>query len=132
MSGVSRLGAFLWYVIVAVVIGLAVAVSAARLLLPEMSGYRAELEALASSKVPYDIRIGALDAAWQGLSPVLALKDVQVVGDGLPAGVLDVDEIHVAMDLWQSLLAWQWRTRTIDLVGIKLTLYRTLDGLVSQ
>ncbi|HFD81661.1 MAG TPA: hypothetical protein ENK05_14910, partial [Gammaproteobacteria bacterium] len=81
----QRLLRFLWWSVAALVVTLAVTLSAARLLLPEMSEYRSQIESLAADYLHRQVRIGSLDAAWHGLSPVLRLKRVVVSGGDLPA-----------------------------------------------
>lgn len=123
-----RIGALLWYGLVGVVISLAVALSLARAMLPNMSGYKSELEQLVSQRVRHDVSIGALDAAWHGISPVLALKSVSVTGADMGHTALEVGEVRIALDVWKSLLSRQWQIGSVDLVGVDLTVYRSTDG----
>ena len=118
----QRLLRFLWWSVAALVVTLAVTLSAARLLLPEMSEYRSQIESLAADYLHRQVRIGSLDAAWHGLSPVLRLKRVVVSGGDLPAQELLIDEVQVALDLVDTLWSRKWRTAGIRLIGLELAI----------
>ncbi|MDT8388063.1 MAG: YhdP family protein [Thiogranum sp.] len=137
MRVLKRLGSLLWWLTVVVVVGLAVALSAARVLLPEMSEYRAQIETLATRFVDRPVQIGSLDADWQGLSPVLKLQRVRVHDAKFPGGSLAVREVHLTLDLFSSLVQRQWRTSRLRVIGAHLSLrslgtlgnWRNLDAL---
>ena len=107
---------------------LAVLLSVARVLLPGMSEYKSDLENMAADKIGRQVEIESLDAGWDGLSPVLALKQVQIAGQDVNGDPVTVKKVHLALDLWESLLARRWIMRSIDLVGLDVTLYRLVDG----
>ncbi len=125
---IKRFGVTVWYFLVAAVIGLAVLLSVARVLLPNMSEYKSNLEALASEQIGRVIEVGSLSAGWSGLSPVLALEQVSISSQDRTDDTVRIKEIHLSLDLWQSLLTQRWKMRSIDLVGLKLTVYRLIDG----
>ncbi len=133
----KRLGSLLWWLTVVVVVGLAVALSAARVLLPEMSEYRVQIETMATRVVDRPVQIGSLDADWQGLSPVLKLQQVRVHDEKFPGGSLAVQEVHLTLDLFSSLVQRQWRTSRLRVIGAHLSLHspgtfgswRNLDSL---
>ena len=99
---VRRVLRIFWWCFAAVVVSLAVALSAARLLLPAMSEYREQIESVAQRLVQRPVEIGQLDAAWRGLSPVLRLKQVVIRDSRFPDGVLVVDEVQVGLDVIES------------------------------
>ena len=117
-----RIFRFAWWGIAIVIVSLAVTLSAARLLLPGMSEYRVQIEAVAQKVLQRPVQIGALDAAWHGLSPVLKLKQVTISDARFPGGSLSVDEVHVALDIVNSITQHQWITAGIRLIGIELSL----------
>jgi uncharacterized protein (TIGR02099 family) len=125
---IKRFGAFIWFFLVAIVVSLAVLLSVARVLLPTMSDYRSDLETIASKQLGRVVEIGGLDAGWYGLSPILALEQVRITSPGTTSDPLDIQEIHLALDLWSSLTSRRFKTRSIDLVGLNLTVFRMLDG----
>jgi len=131
---VRRLFRVFWWCFTAVVVSLAVALSAARLLLPGMSEYRAQIEAIAQRLVQRPVEIGQLDAAWHGLSPVLRLKQVVIRDSRFPDGALAVDEVQVGLDVIQSALRRKWLTAGLRLIGTRLALSTDLTHvhLVSE
>lgn len=88
-----------WLLFTALVLGLRYAV------LPKVADYRAQIEQVASKAVGQPVRIGRIEARWEGLNPDLVLDDV-VVADrqGVPAFSLSRVEGVLS---WQSL----WRLR---------------------
>ena len=127
----KRIGALLWLTLAAALVLLAVALSAARLLLPVMSEYRGEIEAAVSDALHRQVRIGSLDAEWRSMSPVLVLNEVHVAGAGAGGGDLVVDKIRVALDPLGSLLQRRWLTRAVYVVGVRASLRRDADGRFS-
>jgi uncharacterized protein (TIGR02099 family) len=106
----------------AVVVLLALGLSAARMVLPGMSGYRAQLAVLAENYLQRPVSIGSLNASWRGFSPVLALNDVVISDARLPDGKLAVQEVQVALDLFDSLFSGTWRTAGIRVIGTRFEL----------
>jgi uncharacterized protein (TIGR02099 family) len=111
-----------WWAAAAVLVTLALALSAVRLLLPTLPDYRAQIETIATDVVKRPVSVGSLDAAWHLFSPVLKLEQVVVRDPKLPGGALVVDEVEVALDLVDSLLQRRWRTAGVRVIGTRLTL----------
>jgi uncharacterized protein (TIGR02099 family) len=111
-----------WWSFAAVVVVVAVALSAARLMLPGMSEYKTQIEAMAQRLVDRPVEIGTLDAAWRGLSPVLRLKKVVVRDARLPGGMLQIEEVQVALDVIESLTHREWRTAGLRVIGLQAVL----------
>ena len=125
---VRRVFAFAWWSIAGVVVALAVMLSAARLLLPGMSEYRVQLQFVAQKVLKRPVSIGSLDADWHGLSPVLKLNQVVVSDKRFPDGELSVNEVHVVLDIIESLRKRQWITAGVRLIGIHLSLQTDLTS----
>jgi uncharacterized protein (TIGR02099 family) len=117
---VRRVLRVFWWCFAAVVVSLAVALSAARLLLPAMSEYREQIESVAQRLVKRPVEIAELDAAWRGLSPVLRLKQVVVRDSRFPDGALVIDEVQVGLDVIESALHRKWLTAGLRLIGTRL------------
>ncbi len=109
----------IWFSFAGLVVSIAVAMSAARILLPQMSAYRAELESVSANYLQRPVQIGALDAAWRGLSPVLRLQQLAIEDERLPGGRLDIREVRVEFDILESLQHLQWRMAGIELIGLE-------------
>lgn len=110
----------IWFVFAALVVSIAVALSAARILLPQMSAYKQELESVSAHYLNKPVQIGTLNATWQGMSPVLRLQQVVVEDERLPGGRLAVAEVQVVFDILDSLRKLQWRMAGIELIGLQL------------
>lgn len=122
-----RLGRVLWWMVAGIVIALAVALSAARLLLPGMAEYRQQVEALVEEVLDRPVEIGSMDAAWYRLSPVLRLQQVVIHDDRFPGGRLDVDEVQVGLDIIDSLLRKKWLMSGIRIIGVQLAVQTRLS-----
>ncbi|WP_263223988.1 YhdP family protein [Pseudomonas alabamensis] len=113
----------------------AVYASLGRALIPLIAEYRTVVETKAHQALGVPVRIGALEGQWQGLAPVLTLRDVQV-GEGEQA--LHLDQARVVPGLWASLLAREPRLSRLQLQGVHLGLREdangrwSADGLPSQ
>ena len=109
-----------WWMVAVVIVTLAVALSAARLLLPGMSHYREQVETVAAEVFKRPVTIGSLDAAWRGISPVLKLDSVVVSDPRLPHGRIAIDEVEVKVDVIESLLQGRLRTAGVKVIGARL------------
>jgi len=123
-----RMGRMLWWVVAAVIVGLALALSAARLLLPGMGEYRGQVVNLVERTIHRQVEIGTLDAAWYRLSPVLRLQQVVIHDKAFPDGQLDIGEIQVGLDIINSLWQRKWLTSGIRIIGVKLALQTDLSA----
>ncbi|MDP3538648.1 MAG: YhdP family protein [Azonexus sp.] len=74
-------------------------------ILPTVGDYQAEIEQAASQAIGQTVKIGRIEARWQGLNPDLILDDVQILDrQGAPSFTLARVESVLS---WQSL--WRWR-----------------------
>jgi uncharacterized protein (TIGR02099 family) len=73
--------------------------------LPKVADYRTQIEQVASKAVGQPVRIGRIEARWQGLNPDLVLDDV-VVADRQGAPAFSLARVEGVLS-WQSL----WRLR---------------------
>lgn len=122
-----RLGRMLWWMVASIIVGLAVALSAARLLLPGMAEYREQVEMLVEGVLDRPVEIGSMDAAWYRFSPVLRLQQVVIHDDRFPGGQLDVGEVQVGLDIIDSLLRKKWLTSGIRIIGLQLAVQTRLS-----
>ena len=86
----------LWLAFVGLVLALRYAV------LPKIGDYRGEIEQVASRVVGQPVRIGSLEARWQGLNPDLVLDEV-VVADRQGQAAFSLARVEGVLS-WQSLL----------------------------
>jgi len=118
----------LWMLLLTLLVLFAAALSAARLLLPEVVAYRVEIEQAISQALDKQVTIGRLQAGWRGLNPVIRLKAVELSD---PAGrhePIAVPEIRVTVDAEHYLRYQEVRLAGIAVIGADLTLVRDAGG----
>jgi len=124
---VRRVLLYLWYGIAGSVITLALLLSAARLALPMMDGYRQQVQDWLIARSGEDIRIGGLDLAWHGLGPEIRLLDV-VWLDKQAQPLLKAGVVGLGLDLWDYFRRGVLTTNWIGLDELELGLRETEDG----
>jgi len=124
----KRVAVFFWFLSAAVIVGLAVALSTARVLLPTMSAYKSDLEALTSARLRHPVVIGSLSASWRGMSPALSLRNLRIEDPRLDNGALEIGEVRVVVDIWRSLLDWRWQTRLLEVSDTSVSIHHEPDG----
>lgn len=128
---IRRLLGIAWLTFAVLVIGAAVAVSLARLLLPLADGYRAEIERLASRQLGRPVEIGRMTAGWYGLHPDLRFQDVRVLTPDGGATWLELREVRASIQVLPSLLNRRVETGSIGVVGGTVDVRRHDDGSYS-
>ncbi len=124
----QRLLRYLWYTTATVVIGFALLLSVARLVLPMMDDYRLQLQDWIMANSGQDVRIGQLDLAWRGLGPEVRLLDVALMKPDSEEPLLEADSLGLGFDLLRYLRAGQLTTKWISLEGAELSLQETEPG----
>lgn len=100
-------------------------VSLGRALLPLVAEYRGELESRASAALGQPLRVGALEGGWQGLAPLLVLRDLQLEHDG---EALHLDQLRLVPDVLASLRSRSLRIARLELEGLQLGVQEQADG----
>ncbi len=126
-----KLFAILWAGTAALVVGLALLVSVARLLLPLLDHYRLELQQFASAQVGRQVEIGEISAGWRGLHPDLRIRDVRVLTADGSQTWLSMREVRASVKVFDSLRRQRFETGQISLVGGSLDVARHADGSYS-
>ena len=99
-------------------------------LLPQVENYRVEVEAALTRAVGLPVRIGGLQADWDGLRPRLMVSNLRVLDrEGREALVLPAVEPVVA---WSTLLAGELRLYTLAIDGPRLTVRRDASGAIKD
>jgi len=100
-------------------------VSLGRALVPLVAEYRGELESQASAALGQPLHVGALEGRWQGLAPLLLLRDVQLELNG---EALHLDQLRLVPDVLASLRSRSLRIARLELQGLQLGLQEDADG----
>ncbi len=107
ISTFTRLGRFVLWLIVSLLVLLAIAVTALRMLLPEMNRFQGEIERWVTNQTNIQMSITDVRGFWRNTHPSLALQGVKAdLADGVDIR-LATDQIDIEFDLIQSLLLRQ-------------------------
>lgn len=107
---------------------LALALTVARLLLPGLGHYRAEVEAQVSALVKQPVSIGQLEVSWHGWGPRLILKDVGLLDAGRQRTIIRLQSASVDLSVPATLFSGHITLSDLTLMGIDLALVRREDG----
>lgn len=119
-STFTRLGRFILWLIVSLLVLLAVVVTALRVLLPEMNRYQSEIERWATQQTNIQFKVTDVRGFWKNTHPSLALKAVRAE---LPVSSkihISTQQIDIEFDLFQSLLNRQPVIADMNIHGMKL------------
>lgn len=100
-------------------------VSLGRALVPLVAEYQGEVERRASEALGQPLHIGALAGRWQGFSPQLELRDVQLEAEG---EALHLERLRLVPDVLASLRTRSLRIARVELQGLQLGLRQESDG----
>ena len=118
----------LWMLLVTLLVLIAMALTAARILVPELGAYRMEIEQAASQALSKQVSIGRMAASWRGLNPVIKLKDVELIDPAGAHEAMTIREIWVTVDAEQYLSQQVVKLAGIDVIGADFSLVRDADG----
>lgn len=119
-----------WWIAVSAIILVGVVVAIARLGLPLVADYRAEVEQRLQQELGVSLSIGAVEADWHGLYPQLRVQQLALYDDqGEPTGVR-FEQMHITLDVWASLRHWQLQPADLELSGSRFEVIRDLDGRI--
>ncbi len=93
----------------------------ARVGLPFVGAYRAEIQNYVSSFLDKNVEIGALDMSWQKFGPRLVLHDVILDSGADSSQNVDLKKIYFDLDLLRSWLNGAWQINEVSIVGAKLS-----------
>jgi len=110
------------------VISIAVLLSVARMLLPLVDEYRAEIESWLSVELDRKLKIGSITAAWKGLYPKLVVSEVSLLSEDGKDSWLEIEEIRVSVNILSLLSAGHVETGVINVVGTSISLEHHDDG----
>lgn len=109
----------------------ALAFSALRLLLPIVPGYKTELERIAGGYLDAPVTIERMETDWKWFRPRLRLLGVQIQKPGASASFLQVDEIILGMNPLASAIRRRVEIDEITVVGTHLSVLRDSEGRIT-
>ena len=108
-------------------IGLAVLVQCGRSFSPLVSEYSLEISDYLSQKLNADVSIGAIDANWDGLKPVVNVRDIRITSHAQEP-ILTLNSARLRLDLISSLLNLRFVWGGINVHQAKLEFEQTPEG----
>ena len=116
------------YLIAAVILLAAVAVSVVRLALPNISQYKGQVEAWAESYMEYPVAVDSISAEWQGWTPSLLLTGVRLRSRDGAGDIIGFDAATVEISPLMSLWKLSPVPRRIVISGLDVSVSRLADG----
>ncbi|MBI3774916.1 MAG: TIGR02099 family protein, partial [Gammaproteobacteria bacterium] len=122
------LGCTVGYALIVFLVVSALALTAARLLLPQAHQYTQQIEQLLSTTLQTPVRIGRLDAYWHRFGPQLVVKDVRILD---ARGEQEISRFALArldFDLWSLVQSGRLGLSGVAVSGVQLVVERLPEG----
>ena len=116
------------YVIAAVILSAAIAITGIRLALPGISQYKGAVEDWAAALLENTVIVDSISAEWQGWNPSLSLRGVRLRNRGGTEQLISFDAATVEISPLMSLWKQQPVPRRIVISGLNLSVSRLADG----
>lgn len=130
-KALKKIANILWLSLIVVIILTGILVSIGRLASPYLKDFKQDIEAQVSQLTGSNVKIGKLNARWQGFGPTLVLGDIEITTASdkqkpLKLGRIDLDLSIKSFISKGTVLPWN-----VVLHGIKLQLIRNTDGKIN-
>ncbi|MCL2912263.1 TIGR02099 family protein [Shewanella corallii] len=125
-SAFAKFTRFCGFTLAAALVLFALTVSLIRGLLPQLDEVRQDLVHMLEADYGIHLEVGRLEAQWQAFGPALTVTDLQLPEqDKLPLA-LDVKQVQVKLDFWESLMTLSPQVEDVlfDGVAVKLDIDR--------
>jgi len=122
---------FSWYAFAFIVLNAAVLVTVVRLALPEIGGYKDEIQSWVSEYMDYPVVIDEINAEWQGWTPQLYLSDIDLYTPDNSSRIINFDSAPLGIDLVASLNNREIVPSQLSISGLNLKFTRNIDGSIS-
>ncbi len=122
-----HIGRWTMYVSATILVLVALIFTLARIGLPALAGKKDEIESFISEKSSYPVRIGKLDAYWEGLRPGLRIEGLEIFSSADLTRAIRLGEVRVSLALFPLV----WGELQIDSLVVakpSLALERLVDG----
>jgi uncharacterized protein (TIGR02099 family) len=122
---------FIWYAFAFIVLNAAVLATVVRLALPEIGGYKDEIQSWVSEYMDYPVIINEINAEWQGWMPHLYLKNIDLYTVDNSSLITKFDSAYLGIDLFASLNQRELVPSHLSINGLDLEFTRNIDGSIS-
>ncbi|EKT59957.1 AsmA2 domain-containing protein YhdP [Providencia sneebia] len=102
----------------------AILLTGLRFFLPNIDSYRKDIISYIEKNTDISMQIGKIEGAWQSFGPVLTFTDVVVHHDDVDA---QASKIAFELDVWDTLLSFQWRFRDITFYQLDVDYKKPFD-----
>lgn len=102
-----------------VIVIVALLISVLRLVLPELNYYRPQLLTMVTTLSGVPMQIDFMQGSWHACGPSLEMRNINAI---LRKGNLHIKHLTLTLDIWQSLLHWQWKFRDLTFQKFQLNL----------
>ncbi|MFQ5488016.1 MAG: YhdP family protein, partial [Gammaproteobacteria bacterium] len=125
---IRRIAYRLWVTTAALLLVLALLVSLARVLLPQVADYRAQLITLLSEQLGLPLEVDAIDAQWHGLGPRIRFAGLTLLDRADRHPLLSLEDAVIDIDLPHTLWRGSLQISDLALGGVRLAVTRHADG----
>jgi uncharacterized protein (TIGR02099 family) len=122
---------FVWYAFAFIVLTAAVLATVVRLALPEIGGYKDEIQSWVSEYMDYPVVIDDINAEWQGWVPQLYLNNIDLYTVDNTSLITKFDSAYLGIDLIASLNKRELIPSHLSISGLNLEFIRKIDGSIS-
>lgn len=114
----------------ALIILVAVALSAARVLIPDIASYRSYVEEQLAQILEHPVKIGDLNALISGITPIVIFHDVKLISSKNGKELLEIDKIKIGFSIWRSIKEQKAVPSIYTIDGVELAIIRQKDGKI--
>lgn len=109
-----------WLLLALLLVLFAVLLSALRYALPHLDHKKHLLEDYVNEQYGVNLTIGSVHAVWQSAGPSIVLNDVALAQDASSPVALNIEQIYVEVDFWQSIAQRMLSSKRFDLINLEL------------
>lgn len=127
---IRSLGLWAWYAVALFIILSAIALTAARFVLPRAHEYTQNVQQLLSDNLKTPVQIGLLDARWHRFGPQLLVRDVRVLDAAGTQEIARFDVARLDFDVWGWLRHGRLGLSGVEISGVHAIVERTPEGQI--
>jgi uncharacterized protein (TIGR02099 family) len=127
-TGLHRVGAFLWVVLVVLVVLLALYVSVGRYGMSQIGAARGAILAQLNERLPFNVDAASLSGGWDAFSPRFTVQDLVLTQRDGDAPPLRVGQGTLRLDVPGSLAAGSLQLSELEISGLALAGRVTAEG----
>ena len=118
----------LWTLLVVVIVALALYASLGRLLVGNISQYRAEILDWVNARLPFVLEVDRLEGSWSSLTPRFELIGIRLPGTAAAPAPLTLERLYVELDVLASLRTASLHCYALVGSGLSVKLELTEEG----